>query len=90
MSVPTSENALKEYLTDHDAHYKELMDEHHRYEERLVELSTIHYPSTEEQIEEATLKKKKLYLKARLVKLSTLPNPMVVCLSSIDVHQVQG
>lgn len=66
MSVPTSENALKEYLTDHDAHYKELMDEHHRYEERLVELSTIHYPSTEEQIEEATLKKKKLYLKDQM------------------------
>ena len=66
MSVPTSENALKEYLTDHDAHYRELMDEHHRYEERLVELSTIHYPSAEEQLEEATLKKKKLYLKDQM------------------------
>ena len=66
MSVPASEIALKEYLTDHDAHYKELMDEHHRYEERLVELSTIHYPSAEEQLEEATLKKKKLYLKDQM------------------------
>ena len=44
----------------------ELAREHHKYEERLSELSALSYPSDEEQLEEITLKKKKLALKDQM------------------------
>ena len=40
MSVPTSEVALKDFLINHDAQYRELVTEHHKYEERLSELTS--------------------------------------------------
>jgi hypothetical protein len=43
--------------------------EHGRYEERLSELSALTYPSDEEQLEEVTLKKKKLALKDQMYSL---------------------
>lgn len=66
MSIPTSEAALRDYLINHDEQYRELANEHRKYETRLNELSTLHYPSEEEQIEETVLKKKKLALKDRM------------------------
>ena len=35
-------------------------------EKRLSELAALHYPNADEQMEESTLKKKKLYLKDRM------------------------
>jgi len=46
--------------------YLSLDNEHHKYEERLSELSALNYPSDEEQLEEITLKKKKLALKDQM------------------------
>ena len=40
--------------------------EHHKYEERLSELSALSYPNDDEQLEEITLKKKKLALKDQM------------------------
>ena len=40
-----------------------------RYEERLSELSALAYPSDEEQLEEVTLKKKKLAIKDQMYSL---------------------
>jgi uncharacterized protein YdcH (DUF465 family) len=46
-----------------------LAREHGRYEARLSELSALTYPSEEEQLEEITLKKKKLALKDQMYSL---------------------
>jgi uncharacterized protein YdcH (DUF465 family) len=55
--------ALKQHLLTTDSHFAELANAHREYERRLSELAALHYPSAEEQVEEATLKKKKLFLK---------------------------
>ena len=67
MSIPNSENpTFKDFLLANDDRYRELANEHRRYDERLKELSVLHYPSEEEQIEETILKKKKLLLKDQM------------------------
>jgi hypothetical protein len=58
--------ALKQQLMANDAQFAELAHAHGEYEKRLSELAALHYPSAEEQMEEATLKKKKLYLKDQM------------------------
>ncbi len=62
MSLAETE-ALKQHLIANDTHFAELASAHREYEKRLSELAALHYPSAEEQMEEATLKKKKLFLK---------------------------
>ncbi len=58
--------ALKQHLLTSNPTFAQLVEEHRNYEERLTQLAALHYPSTEEQIEESTLKKKKLYLKDQM------------------------
>ena len=65
MSI-ASTDSLKEELINRDPEFRELAREHHKYEERLSELSSLSYPSDEEQLEEITLKKKKLALKDQM------------------------
>ena len=65
MEITNAEN-LKEQLMLNDPEFRELAREHTRYEERLSELSALAYPSDEEQLEEITLKKKKLALKDQM------------------------
>jgi uncharacterized protein YdcH (DUF465 family) len=62
----TNTDSLKEQLIMNDPEFRELVREHGRYEERLSELSALAYPSTEEQLEESTLKKKKLAIKDQM------------------------
>ena len=59
-------DSLKEELMTRDPEFRELAREHTRYEQRLSELSALTYPSDEEQLEEITLKKKKLALKDQM------------------------
>ena len=59
-------DTLKEQLMMTDPEFRELAREHGRYEERLSQLSALAYPSDEEQLEEITLKKKKLALKDQI------------------------
>jgi uncharacterized protein len=59
-------DSLKEELMNRDPEFRELAKEHTRYEQRLRELSALAYPSDEEQLEEITLKKKKLALKDQM------------------------
>jgi uncharacterized protein YdcH (DUF465 family) len=67
MSVfATTEAALKDFLLANDDNYRDLATEHRRYDDRLKELSGLHYPSEEEQVEETILKKKKLLLKDQM------------------------
>jgi uncharacterized protein YdcH (DUF465 family) len=66
MSIPASESALKDYLLAHDDRYRDLVNEHRRYEARLSELASLPHPSEEELLEETLLKKKKLFLKDQM------------------------
>jgi uncharacterized protein YdcH (DUF465 family) len=62
----TTTDSLKEQLMTTDPEFRELAREHGRYEARLSELSALTYPSEEEQLEEVTLKKKKLAIKDQM------------------------
>lgn len=62
----TNTDSLKEELSAIDPEFRELVREHGRYEQRLSELSSLQYPSDEEQLEEITLKKKKLAVKDQM------------------------
>ena len=63
----TTTDRVKEELLSQDAEFRELAKEHGRYEERLSELSSLAYPSDEEQLEEITLKKKKLAIRIKCI-----------------------
>ena len=58
--------ALKQHLLTSDEQFAALANEHSEYEKRLSELAALHYPNAEEQMEESTLKKKKLFLKDQM------------------------
>jgi uncharacterized protein YdcH (DUF465 family) len=58
--------SLKQYLLTNDNRFAELYGEHQQYEKRLMQLTELSYPSEAEQLEEQTLKKKKLYLKDQM------------------------
>ncbi len=68
MDISSAEQ-IKEYLLNHDPVFRELAKEHGRYEERLHELTSLTYPSEEEQVEESTLKKKKLVIKDQMYEM---------------------
>ena len=65
MEITNTDN-LKEQLMQNDPEFRELAREHGRYEERLSQLTALAYPSDEEQLEEVTLKKKKLAVKDQM------------------------
>ncbi len=62
----TTADSVKEQLMMTNSEFRELVREHGRYEQRLSELTALAYPSDEEQLEEITLKKKKLALKDQM------------------------
>ena len=61
--------SVKAELMTSNPEFRELAREHGRYEARLSELSSLSYPSDEEQMEESTLKKKKLAIKDQMYSL---------------------
>ncbi len=61
--------SVKAELMTSNSEFRELAKEHGRYEARLSELSSLSYPSDEEQMEEVTLKKKKLAIKDQMYSL---------------------
>lgn len=62
----TNTDSLKEELMTSNTEFRDLAREHSRYEARLSELSALAYPNDEEQLEEITLKKKKLAIKDQM------------------------
>lgn len=56
-------DTVKEELIKENQAFKELVQQHQEYEERLTELAELTYPNDEELLEETTLKKKKLSVK---------------------------
>lgn len=63
-----SQNAgsLRDYLFNQNEEYRRLVEQHHEFEKRLTALTEKPVLSTEEQVEETTLKKKKLQVKDRM------------------------
>jgi uncharacterized protein YdcH (DUF465 family) len=57
---------LKELLLQTDEEFNQLAAQHHELDHRLHELTTKPYLSEPEQVEEVTLKKRKLQLKDRM------------------------
>jgi uncharacterized protein YdcH (DUF465 family) len=57
---------LKELLLKTDEEFRQLASQHHELDDRLHELAVKAYLTTSEQVEEITLKKKKLHLKDRM------------------------
>lgn len=62
MDIATSD-VVKDELLKTNPEFRDLIHQHQNYEQRLSELSGLTYPSDDEQIEESTLKKKKLMVK---------------------------
>ena len=59
-------HALKDELLRTDEEFNDLAARHHELEDRLHELTAKQYLSEPEQVEEVTLKKRKLQLKDRM------------------------
>ena len=57
---------ISQILYDKNPEYRSLFEEHRTLDSRLSELSARLYLSDQEQVEEVTLKKKKLALKDRM------------------------
>ena len=57
---------LKAELLRTDEEFHQLVAKHHELEDRLHELTSKHYLSEPEQLEEVTLKKRKLALKDKM------------------------
>jgi len=57
---------IQQILTQEDAEFRQWVEEHHHCEDRLNELTTKSQVTTEEELEEKTLKKRKLHLKDQM------------------------
>ena len=56
-------DAVRDELLKHNPAFRDLIQQHQTFEKRLGELSHLSYPNDDEQLEEITLKKKKLQVK---------------------------
>ena len=56
-------DVVRDELIKSNSTFRELVQQHQSFEARLSELAHLTYPNDDEQIEEATLKKKKLMVK---------------------------
>jgi uncharacterized protein YdcH (DUF465 family) len=57
---------VKAALLQHDAAFRDLVHEHHILDEQIRQLTSFPYPTDQQQLEEAALKKRKLALKDRV------------------------
>ena len=64
--MSTELEELKQHLLQTDAEFRDLTNIHRQLDDRLHELEQKHYLSEPEQLEEVTIKKRKLHLKDRM------------------------
>ena len=64
--MPTDFDELKRQLLQTDEEYRQLATQHHDLDDKLHTLSARNYLSEPEQLEEVTLKKRKLHLKDQM------------------------
>jgi uncharacterized protein YdcH (DUF465 family) len=62
MDMSVTDPVRDELLKSNQA-FRELVNQHESFEKRLNELAHLTYPNDDEQLEEVTLKKKKLLIK---------------------------
>ena len=67
--MPESSETIREVLLREDEEFQRLAQKHEELEERLTFLSGKIFLSSEEKLEEVTLKKKKLALKDKMAAL---------------------
>ena len=56
-------DAVRDELIKSNPTFRDLVHQHQDFEKRLTELAHLTYPNDNEQLEETTLKKKKLLIK---------------------------
>ena len=64
--MPTDFEAIRQQLLQSNDEFRQLATQHHDLDERIHNLATRQYLSEPEQIEEVTLKKRKLHLKDQM------------------------
>ena len=64
--MPTDFDELKRQLLETDEEYRQLASQHHDLDEKIHSLAARNYLSEPEQLEEVTLKKRKLHLKDQM------------------------
>ena len=64
--MPTDFEEMKNRLLESNPEFRQLATQHHSLDERIHDLAIRQYLSEPEQLEEATLKKKKLQLKDQM------------------------
>ena len=64
--MPTDFDEMKQQLLQSNDEFRQLATQHHDLDERIHSLATRQYLSEPEQLEEVTLKKRKLQLKDRM------------------------
>ena len=67
--MPTDFEELKNRLLQTDSEFQQLATKHHDLDERLHHYAERHYLSEPEQVEEVTLKKRKLAVKDQMEEL---------------------
>jgi uncharacterized protein YdcH (DUF465 family) len=60
------DDPVRAVLLENHEEFRQLVSEHHQLDERIRQLSSLSYPTNQQQFEEAALKKKKLALKDRM------------------------
>jgi uncharacterized protein YdcH (DUF465 family) len=64
--MPTDFDEMKQQLLQSNDEFRQLATQHHDLDERIHSLATRQYLSEPEQLEEVTLKKRKLQLKDQM------------------------
>jgi len=67
---PAEAQQVKNFLLHSNPEYRELAERHHQLEDRLHELTDRHYLTSSEQIEEVTIKKRKLAVKDQMEQIA--------------------
>lgn len=67
--MTTDENALIEHLKKTDPEFRQLMEEHLRYEQQLEEFNKLRYLTSEQEIEKKHVQKLKLRGKDRMAEI---------------------
>jgi len=68
MDMSVADPVRDELLKSNQA-FRELVNQHETFEKRLNELAHLTYPNDDEQLEEVTLKKKKLQIKDEIYEI---------------------
>ena len=67
---PAEAQEAKNFLLHSDPQFRQLVERHHQLDDRIHELTDRHYLTSSEQLEEVTLKKRKLALKDQIEQMA--------------------